>query len=235
MCSCLLLICACCNCNPASSRPTACVCVAPCGYAPHAATRQSAGYCVSTPAERPGKGDEGWWVGLGTIPAFSRDERTPFDGINLKPHKLLENAHAVPTGSSPITCSGVLCRGSGAYLSRCSFGTRCWAAWAKLVVIPLDQRSFLGWQTTYQKMGRELLRSPYAVVEHGRIDIGSTDLVWVGFQPVPDILDPQDCQSRFIGKAPCQVLQVAELITWCVGQPYRYIDLPALVRRGHVP
>ena len=27
-------------------------------YAPHAATRQSAGYCVSTPAERPGKGDE---------------------------------------------------------------------------------------------------------------------------------------------------------------------------------
>jgi len=39
---------------------------------------QSAEYCcVSTPAERPGKGGEGWWAGLGTIPALSRDEITP--------------------------------------------------------------------------------------------------------------------------------------------------------------
>ena len=31
----------------------------------------------STPAQRPAKGDEGWWVGLGTIPVVSRDETTP--------------------------------------------------------------------------------------------------------------------------------------------------------------
>ena len=65
------------------------------------------------------------------------------------------------------------------------------------------------------------------MVEHGRIDIRSTDLVWVGFQPMPDILDPQDGQPRFIGKAPCQLLDVTELIAWRVGQPDGYIDLPA--------
>jgi hypothetical protein len=42
-----------------------------------------------------------------------------FDATNLKPRKVLENAHAVPTDGSPTTCPGVLCRGLGA-LSRCS-------------------------------------------------------------------------------------------------------------------
>src|SRR5829696_3441238 len=74
------------------------------------------------------------WAGLGTIPVLSRDclasRRSPgtrqrhFDGINSKPHKPPENAHAAKLQSHHHG-SGVVCRRSGAYLSRCSCGTLC--------------------------------------------------------------------------------------------------------------
>src|SRR5215213_320784 len=78
-------------------------------YAPHG----PAGYCVSTPVERPGKGDESWWTGLGTIPAFSPGTRQHhFDGTGLKPRNLPENGHAALRQShhdSPGALLGVEC------------------------------------------------------------------------------------------------------------------------------
>src|SRR5215211_1854353 len=72
-----------------SCGPTVCVRVAPCkGYAPHAATRQFAGYSVSTPAERPDKGDEAGGRDWAPSRRSPGTRRRHFAAINFKPINL---------------------------------------------------------------------------------------------------------------------------------------------------
>src|SRR6266540_806066 len=55
--------------------------------------------------------------------AYGRDEITPFSGTSFKSRKLPENAHAVPTRSSPTTTLLAFAQGSGACIVRQPHGT----------------------------------------------------------------------------------------------------------------
>ena len=72
------------------------------------------------------------------------------------------------------------------------------------------------------------------MVKHRFINVGPTHFIRVRLQPVLDILDPQDRQPRLFGELLCEIIQMAQLIPRCIGQPHGNINLPALAGRGGV-
>src|SRR3712207_7101586 len=62
-------------------------------------------------------------------------------------------------------------------------------------------------QTVLMKVGVEVLRRAYRMVEHRIVDLEATNFIRIDRQAVQDILDPQDGEARLDRQA---VLQVGE-------------------------
>jgi hypothetical protein len=66
-------------------------------------------------------------------------------------------------------------------------------------------------QAALAQVGRELVRGTHPVLEHRVVDVDAADLLRLGRQAVPDVLDPEDGEPGLVGEPPPQIVDVPQM------------------------
>ena len=76
------------------------------------------------------------------------------------------------------------------------------------------------------EIGTELGRCAHAMIEYGVIDVYAADLVGIGWELSPHVLDPKDRQAGLVVETSGNVLGERSFDAWQLRHPERYINLP---------